>query len=127
MIVPGYARLAIPAANASPIGISPKEPKKSRLTTRKQVVGDEFLQHRLPHRDSEADAEATQECENGRELEPGRERECGDREAVHEPERVVHETPSPARLVLAEQERAQHRAHPNIVMRNPYAPTPRPK
>src|SRR5947208_8835478 len=34
MIVPGAARPAIAAANARPIGISPNEPKKSRLTTR---------------------------------------------------------------------------------------------
>src|SRR5439155_6288690 len=34
MIVPGAARAAIDAANARPIGISPNEPKKSRLTTR---------------------------------------------------------------------------------------------
>ena len=34
MIVPGAASPAIAAANASPTGISPNEPKKSRLTTR---------------------------------------------------------------------------------------------
>ena len=34
MIVPADARPAIAAANASPTGISPNEPKKSRLTTR---------------------------------------------------------------------------------------------
>ena len=37
MIVPGAARPAMPADSARPSGISPNEPKKSRLTTRESM------------------------------------------------------------------------------------------
>src|SRR5437764_2073674 len=75
-----------------------------------QVLGDEFLQHRLPNRDPEGEARAAYDGEHRSEPEPRRERDPRDREAVHEPDDVGDHASLAARLELAEGERPEDRA-----------------